>query len=346
MNECLVKRLEKKLTYCTLCNRRCGVNRLKGERGFCGLDAEVYVYNKFIHLGMERALIPAYTLVVGGCNLRCVFCSEKKLWTNHANNYNLFELINGIQLKEMKLNKIKSICFVGGEPIVNLYGIAKSLANLNLQKNKQIVFDTNLYTSVEVLYLLIESDTKLVYIADFKFGNNRCAKQLSGVNDYIETLTTNLSLLYAQMKNKQCNLIVRHLLLPGHFTCCFLPIVKWISQNIPETQISLFFNYEPIYYDDVQHKELFRRITEKEKEKAIEIMEFFSVNYEIPEFESLPTLRKSKKTESLKDASVQKKSKLIDRMPEETEIIIQPDGKIGFRSFSENINELTKTLKL
>jgi putative pyruvate formate lyase activating enzyme len=43
------------------------------------------------------------------------------------------------------------------------------------------------------------------------------------------------------------SLIVRHLLLPGHFDCCFLPILNWFTDNIPEALFSLRDGYLPAW---------------------------------------------------------------------------------------------------
>ncbi|MEM1657814.1 MAG: hypothetical protein QXK94_02125 [Candidatus Jordarchaeales archaeon] len=65
----LAKRI---LTNCHFCERRCGVNRLAGERGFCQLDAKAYVSSAFLHLGEEAPLVPSGTNARGSlwwCNL-------------------------------------------------------------------------------------------------------------------------------------------------------------------------------------------------------------------------------------------------------------------------------------
>ena len=59
-----------------------------------------------------------------------------------------------------------------------------------------------------------------VYVADFKFGNDACAYRLAKVDRYVSILTRNL------VAANQGDLIVRHLLLPGHFECCYRPIVE------------------------------------------------------------------------------------------------------------------------
>ena len=70
----LAKRM---LQHCHFCERRCGVNRLKGERGFCRLDYRTYVHSWFHHLGEEAPLVPSGTIFYGSCNFRCVFCIDE-----------------------------------------------------------------------------------------------------------------------------------------------------------------------------------------------------------------------------------------------------------------------------
>ncbi|HEV3007182.1 MAG TPA: hypothetical protein VGX78_22120, partial [Pirellulales bacterium] len=79
-----------------------------------------------------------------------------------------------------------------------------------------------------------------VYVADFKFGNDGCARRIAGVEDYVETVTRNL-LLVAE----QNDLIVRHLLLPGHFDCCYRPVVAWLRRKLPRTKFSIRDGYLP-----------------------------------------------------------------------------------------------------
>ncbi len=49
------------LSECHFCERRCGANRLMGEKGFCRLGAESYVSSAFLHTGEEAPLVPSGT---------------------------------------------------------------------------------------------------------------------------------------------------------------------------------------------------------------------------------------------------------------------------------------------
>lgn len=65
-----------------------------------------------------------------------------------------------------------------------------------------------------------------VYVADFKFGNDDCADRIARVKNYTAIVTRNLKIVA-----EQSDLIVRHLLLPGHFDYCFRPIVEGDSRE-------------------------------------------------------------------------------------------------------------------
>jgi len=46
------------LENCHFCNRRCGVNRLKGELGYCRCGTKITVSSIFEHIGEEPELVP------------------------------------------------------------------------------------------------------------------------------------------------------------------------------------------------------------------------------------------------------------------------------------------------
>ena len=79
-----------------------------------------------------------------------------------------------------------------------------------------------------------------VYVADLKFGNNTCARQIAGVDAYMQIVTRNL-LAAAQTTR----LIVRHLLLPGHFECCYRPLVDWMCRHLPAAPFRVMTGYLP-----------------------------------------------------------------------------------------------------
>ena len=64
---------------CHLCPRECGVNRLKGETGFCRAPARPVIFSANPHFGEEIPLVGQHgsgTIFFSNCNLRCIFRSH------------------------------------------------------------------------------------------------------------------------------------------------------------------------------------------------------------------------------------------------------------------------------
>ena len=62
--------------HCKLCPRECGVDRTRGEIGFCGGSDLATVAKTMLHRWEEPALAGnggSGTIFVGGCNLGCIY---------------------------------------------------------------------------------------------------------------------------------------------------------------------------------------------------------------------------------------------------------------------------------
>ncbi len=67
------------LQSCDLCPRRCGVDRLAGELGFCRAGADVEVFRYGPHHGEEPPISGTRgsgTLFFSRCTLRCLYCQN------------------------------------------------------------------------------------------------------------------------------------------------------------------------------------------------------------------------------------------------------------------------------
>jgi putative pyruvate formate lyase activating enzyme len=103
-----------------------------------------------------------------------------------------------------------------------------------------VVWKSNFYGTPTAMDLL--ADAVDVYVADLKFGNNHCARRIAAVERYSEIVLRNLAIAADRGE-----LIVRHLLLPGHFDCCYRPIVRWMRQNMRETKFNVLGGYLPCW---------------------------------------------------------------------------------------------------
>ena len=222
---------------CDVCAEQCGVNRLAGELGRCGLGEHAQVYKEYVHLGEERALVPSHTIYLSGCNFRCVFCSDMGPVAQ--------PLRHGVQVSPLKLAKriaqrrtegARNVNFVGGLPDVNLLYILRTLSHC--PADTHVVWNTNLWTTYEAIERL--RGIVGTWLVDLKFGDERCALKLSGARDYLPRLHALLPLAA-----RSGELIVRHLLMPGHLECCTKPALNWLSRHIPDVSVNIMTGYHP-----------------------------------------------------------------------------------------------------
>lgn len=224
------------LICCKLCPRRCGVNRTKGEKGYCGLDDTVRCFREMLYCGEERELIPSHQIHFTGCNLKCDFCVVAE-WNEQpfmADEMNLEKMTRRIASRRNE--GAKTLNLVGGEPAVNLHGILELLARVD--PAIRVVWNSNMYYNTIVDRLI--TGLADVYLADLKCGNSACAKVLLGAEDYVTVVKRNIL--------KSCehgDVIIRHVLIPGHSECCLKPILKWLAEKIPQVKLSLRSNYIP-----------------------------------------------------------------------------------------------------
>ena len=73
-----------------------------------------------------------------------------------------------------------------------------------------------------------------VYLTDFKYGNDACASRLSNAPDYLRIVARNhlLGRAHAEM-------MIRHLVLPGHVECCTRPVLTWIASTLKEVKVNV-----------------------------------------------------------------------------------------------------------
>lgn len=221
---------------CRLCEHRCGVDRQSGERGFCAATAEARVYRQRVECGDEIELIPSQLLYLSGCNLRCVFCiGEADAFDPRRGRPLTADFLTDTIATGCRQGA-RNIQWVGGEPTIHLPAILAAMAGCD--GSLPVVWKSNFFGTIEGFALL--DGIVDVYVADLKFGNDACARQIAGVDGYMQIVTRNL-LRAAQ----GARLMVRHLLLPGHLECCYRPIVDWMGRWLPMVPLRVMSGYLP-----------------------------------------------------------------------------------------------------
>jgi len=223
------------LRSCRLCPRACGVDRTAGEKGFCGVTDAIRCFREAVYYHEESELVPSHLFSLTGCNLRCEFCPVSE-WNESPEEAPEMDLPRARErILQRRREGARTLNFLGGEPGVNLYGLLRLLAPIRSQV--RVVWNSNMYFSEEARPLL--EGVVDVYLADFKCGP-ACAEELLGVRDYVAVVTRNL--LFA---SRTADLIVRHVVLPGHAQCCLEPVLRWLKENIPRAKLSLRSEYLP-----------------------------------------------------------------------------------------------------
>jgi len=232
---------------CCFCERRCKVDRTI-KFGNCGV-MQSRVSSEFLHIGEETVLVPSHTIFFSGCTFHCVFCQNWDISQFKTGSYieptKLVEIIN-----KRKYQGSKNVNWVGGDPTPNLLYILQVLKVCN--ENIPQVWNSNMYCSTETMKIL----NKIIdlYLTDFKYGNDKCAKRLSFVDNYLDIVKRNHKIAY-----ENGEIIIRHLVMPNHLECCSKPIMDWIAENVPNAVVNIMGQYRP-EYRAVNYKEINRNI--------------------------------------------------------------------------------------
>ena len=232
---------------CCFCERRCGIDRNR-QSGNCGVKQSL-IASEFLHFGEESVLVPSHTIFFSGCTFHCVFCQNWDISQQNVGFYidpsKLCEVIG-----ERYAQGSKNVNWVGGDPTPNLLYILETLKLLDV--NIPQVWNSNMYCSVETMKLL--DGVVDLYLTDFKYGNDKCAKVFSKVDNYFDIVERNHRLAYDNGE-----LIIRHLVMPDHIDCCSKPVMDWISENLSDVVVNIMGQYRPEYHA-YEYKDISRKI--------------------------------------------------------------------------------------
>jgi putative pyruvate formate lyase activating enzyme len=245
----LVERIEQAhaiLEACELCPRQCGVNRLKGEKGFCQAPHRVVVFSAQPHFGEEISLVGKHgsgTIFFSNCNLRCIFCQNWPI--AHEGRGTEFQ---DADLAEMMLNLQKIGCH-----------------NINLV--------TPTHEIIKLLDGIVD-----IYMPDMKYMDaDQAAKYSSDASDYPEVAKQAIIEMNRQVGELQVDrrgialsgLIIRHLVMPDRVAGTE-KFTKWVAENLPK---STYVNIMPQYHVDYkayEYPEIARGITVEEFLEAMD----------------------------------------------------------------------------
>lgn len=255
---------------CTLCPRRCGVDR-RVKTGFCGMGEAPKLARAALHFWEEPCISGTRgsgTVFFSGCTLRCAFCQ----------NYEISHLGQGKEITVRRLADIFKTLEDQGAHNLNLvtatpfaYAV---LDALNLYRPKiPVVWNTGGYETVETLKLL--KGAMDIYLPDLKHFSPRLSKLCAGAPDYFEIASEAIQemcrqtgpAVYDESGMMLRGVIVRHLILPG-CTMDSCRALDWIAENLPQgTPVSLMRQYTPSPHCRIAGLE--RRVTDEEYQRVL-----------------------------------------------------------------------------
>jgi putative pyruvate formate lyase activating enzyme len=249
------------LQRCHFCVRRCGVNRLEGELGYCRCGSRIVVSSIFEHVGEEPELVPSGTIFTMGCTMRCKHCQNWTIsqWMEAGEAYSPERLAK--EVEKLRNDGCRNANLVGGEPTPWLKQWLETFKNVNT--SIPVVWNSNSYYSPETAQLL--AGFADIYLLDFKYGPKECATKISDAPDYWAVCARN-----HQEAKKHGEIIVRVLVLPKHLECCAKQIINWIAKNLgAQTRVNVMFQYRP-EWRAYEIPELQRRLSNDETKEAVQ----------------------------------------------------------------------------
>jgi putative pyruvate formate lyase activating enzyme len=255
------------LTSCELCARKCGVNRLEGETGYCRSGKELTISSYGPHFGEETPLVgrgslltlsrsfgisPAGgsgTVFLTGCNMLCSYCQ----------NYDISHLQNGRVVSEAQVAGYAIELQNRGCHNINF--VTPSHFTPQLVKSVQIAAEKGLrlpivwncggYENLETIKLL--DGIVDIYMPDIKYGTMKPAKRYSDAEDYFERCKESVKEMHRQVGDLNLDhrgiayqgLLIRHLVLPNDLAGSER-VLRFIAEEIsPDSYVNVMSQYRP-----------------------------------------------------------------------------------------------------
>ena len=219
-------------TECRLCPRQCGVDRTKGELGFCRMPAGAAAARAAAHYWEEPVISGSCgsgAVFFSGCTLRCVFCQNASI---SAGGF-------GKPLSARALRGCFARLIDEGCQNINLVTATQYLPTvveaLSPKLPVPVVYNCGGYERVETLRAL--EGLVDVYLPDYKYADGALALRLSAAPDYPEVARAAIGEMLRQTGPAEITdgelrrgTLIRHLVLPG-FLDNSLDAVSWLARE-------------------------------------------------------------------------------------------------------------------
>ena len=264
------------LRRCTLCPRRCRVDRIAGEVGRCGIGARARIAGYGPHFGEEALLVGrggSGTIFLTGCSLRCCFCQNFAISRGDEPGREVDDGEFAAIMLELQALGCSNINLVTPSHVVPQI-LAALVRAVEGGLRIPLVYNSSGYDSAPVLNLL--ADAVDIYLPDCKFWHPETATRYAGAPDYPGSARRAIQRMHRQVGDLDIGpdglarrgLLVRHLLMPG-LGAETAAILRFLAEQIsPRTYVNLMAQYHPCGEAE-RYPELCRGVSGAEYRQAL-----------------------------------------------------------------------------
>ena len=261
------------LKNCMLCPRKCGVNRYE-KPGACGATNKMKLAYYSLHMWEEPVISGengSGTIFFSHCNLRCIYCQNKKIsidgYGKIISNKKLGEIM--LELQEKGAHNINLVTPTHYVP--NIASVLRKIKKKEL--TIPVVYNTSSYESIGTIMMM--RDLVDIYLADLRYFDDQLGVNYSGCQNYFENATMAIDEMYRQVGSPEFDenglmkkgLIVRVLILPGHLEDS-KKIIRYLYNTYhDDIFISIMNQYTPV--NPCIYNNLNRKLTEEEYDDVI-----------------------------------------------------------------------------
>ncbi|MDY6863993.1 MAG: radical SAM protein [Thermodesulfobacteriota bacterium] len=260
---------------CKLCPRKCGINKLDGNKGFCQASSQLEISSYHPHFGEEKPLVGrggSGTIFLANCGLRCVFCINWEISQGGRGEHKSIEDMAKmmLNLQQIGCHNINFVTPTHYSPHIILAVDIAADKGLRLP----LVYNTCGWECLEILKKL--NGIIDIYLPDFKYFDGKMAAKYSAeAETYPEITKIALLEMHRQVGIAKPaddgliyrGLMVRHLVMPNGVSGS-KEVIEWIAKNLPkDTYLNIMSQYRPMY-KAIAYPEISRRISRKEYYEA------------------------------------------------------------------------------
>lgn len=242
------------LKKCNLCPRKCFVNRLDGELGFCNSSKDVKIAKVSLHTWEEPCIsgnLGSGTVFFSNCNLKCVFCQNHNISHRGTGKIVSIDRLSEIFLEQQERGALNI------NLVTPTHFVPQIIEALKLAKNKglniPILYNSNGYENLDTIKSLRGFID--VYLPDLKYYKNKYAVKYSNAPNYFITAGAVITEMVSQVGEAkfdkdgiiQRGVIIRHLMLPG-LLFDSKKIIDYIYTTFKDSvYLSLMNQYTPMH---------------------------------------------------------------------------------------------------